>query len=268
MRRLLIFGEGYCAHRLRVALEADGWRVTGTGRTARAGVLAFGDPQVETEIAAATHILSSVPPDQGGDPVLQHYGAQIAARNAWVGYLSSTGVYGDCNGAWVDETAPLGGGRRTARVAADLGWQAIGRAHIFRLPGIYGPGRSPLDRVRAGNAQRIDAPGQVFSRVHVDDICAAIIAAIAAPAPGIYNIADDMPAPAHEVTAYACALLGLAPPPLVPLAAAELSPQARGFYAENRRVANSKMKRDLGMCLRYPDYKSGLLACLHEDSGI
>ncbi len=265
MRRLLIFGEGYCASRLRAALEVKDWHVTGIARTPRAGVLAFDDDSIHSEITAATHILSSVPPGDRGDPVLQTYGAALAAHGGWLGYLSSTGVYGDCKGAWVDESAPLGGGRRTARVDADLEWQTLQRTHVFRLPGIYGPGRSPLDRVRAGTAQRIDAPGQVFSRIYVDDICAAIIAAMTRPAPGIYNIADDMPAPAHEVTAFACALLGIAPPPLTPLDAAALSSEARGFYTESRRVANSKMKRDLGVDLRYPDYKSGLLACLQED---
>jgi len=266
MNRLLIFGEGYTGARLRAALERDGWRVTGTGRNARAGVLAFGDPAIDDEIAAATHILSSVPPGEC-DPVLDRHGAALSASRAWLGYLSSTGIYGDALGAWVDEAAPVGGGRRSARVAADLAWQALSpRVHIFRLPGIYGPGRSALDRVRDGTAQRIDAPGQVFSRIHVDDICGAVIAAMTNPKPGVYNIADDAPAPGHEVTAFACRLLGVEPPPPTPLDKADLSPPARAFYAENRRVANAKMKRDLGVRLRYPDYQSGLRACLTEDS--
>lgn len=266
MSRLLIFGQGYTASRLRIHLEAQGWQVAGTGRTPRPGVLAFDDPAVAGHIAAASHILSSVPPDDG-DPVLARHGKALAAGSAWLGYFSSTGVYGDRGGAWVDETAPIGGGRRTPRVEADLGWQALDpRVHIFRLPGIYGPGRSALGRVREGKANRIDAPGQVFSRIHVDDIRAAVTAAMARPRPGVYNIADDEPAPGHEVTAFACALLGVEPPPPIALEKAKLSPQARGFYAESRRVANAKMSRDLGLRLRYPDYRSGLRACLSEES--
>ena len=174
-------------------------------------------------------------------------------------------MYGDVDGAWVDESAPTGTGRRTARSDADAAWQQLPGAHIFRLPGIYGPGRTPFDRIRAGEAKRIDAPGQVFSRVHVDDICAVVIAGMTRPSPGIYNVADDRPAPAHEVTAFAARLTGTEPPPLTPLEKAELSPAARGFYAENRRVANGKMKRDLGVSLRYPDYRSGLPACFEEE---
>ncbi|WP_374595796.1 SDR family NAD(P)-dependent oxidoreductase [Sphingosinicella sp.] len=263
MPHLLILGQGYTGTRLRAAMEREGWTVTGTGRTARQGVLAADDPAVADAIAAATHILSSVPPDADHDPVLARHNAALAASGAWLGYLSSTGVYGDTGGAWVDETAPVGHGRRSARTAADLAWQKIG-ARVLRLPGIYGPGRSALDRVREGKAQRIDAGAQVFSRIHVDDIAAAVIAAFAAP-PGVWNIADDLPAPGHAVTAFACRLAGAALPPLVPLAEAALSPQARAFYAENRRVANGKMKRDLGIRLRYPDYRSGLRACLREE---
>ena len=265
MTHLLILGQGYSTSRLRAAMEALGWRVTGTGRSAREGVLAFDDPAIAAAIGAASHILSSVPPDEDVDPVLVRYGRLLAASAAWLGYLSSTGVYGDTRGAWVDETAPIGGGRRGARAAADTAWQALG-AHVFRLPGIYGPGRSALDRVRGVTAQRIDAPGHMFSRIHVDDICGAVAAAMTVPRPGVYNIADDEPAPGHDVTAFACRLLGVAPPPLVTLDKAKLSLQARAFYAENRRVANGKMTRDLGVRLRYPDYRSGLRACLPEDS--
>lgn len=264
MNRLLILGQGYTGSRLRVWAERSGWAVVGTARSARAGILMADDPAVAAEIARATHILSSVPPDEDADPVLARHGDALAASGARRLYLSSTGVYGDTAGAWVDETAPVGHGRRTARAAADLAWQAIG-ARVLRLPGIYGPGRSALDRVREGTAQRIDAGAQVFSRIHVDDIVAGIVAAFAA-APGVWNIADDLPAPGHEVTAFAARLLGFVPPPLVPLADARLSPQARAFYAENRRVANGKMKRDLGLRLRYPDYRCGLRACLQEAS--
>lgn len=264
---VLIFGLGYTATRLRDRLGPLGWQVTGTGRSPRAGVLAFDDPMVETAIATATHILSSVPPDDAGDPVLSRFGAALAASGAWLGYLSSTGVYGDTGGAWVDETAPVGGGRGSARVEADLGWQSLAPdVHVFRLPGIYGPGRSALTRVREGRAQRIDVPGQVFSRIHVDDICAALVAVMESPRPGIYNIADDEPAPGNAVTAYACRLLGREVPPLVPLDKAGLSPRAAAFYDENRRVANGKMTRALGLRLRYPDYRSGLRACLAEET--
>ena len=263
MPHLLILGQGYTGSRLRAALEREGWAVTGTARSARPGILAADDARVADAIATATHILSSVPPEADHDPVLARHGAALAASGAWRGYLSSTGVYGDTGGAWADETAPVGHGRRSARTAADLSWQKIG-ARVLRLPGIYGPGRSALGRVREGKAQRIDAGTQVFSRIHVDDIVAGVIAAFAAP-PGVWNVADDEPAPGHAVTAFACALAGAPLPPLVPLAGAALSPQARAFYAESRRIANGKMKRDLGIRLRYPDYRSGLRACLREE---
>jgi len=256
MTSLLIFGPGYTASRIAAALAGRGWSVTGVRREAAPGDVAFADGDaVRAAIAGATHILSSVPPEDGADPVLVRYGGTLG-KARWLGYLSSTGVYGDSGGAWVDEGAPIGAGRRSARVAADLAWQGLG-ARIFRLPGIYGPGRSPLDRVVAGTAHRVDRPGQVFSRIHVDDIVAGVIAALDAPA-GAYNLADDLPAPQNEVVSYAAALLGLAPPPLVALDA--LSPAARGFYAENRRIANGKAKRLLGWRPRYPDFRAGLRA--------
>ncbi|MCA3256140.1 MAG: SDR family NAD(P)-dependent oxidoreductase [Alphaproteobacteria bacterium] len=263
MSRLLIFGLGYTASRLATRLTAEGWMVAGTRRS---GVLTVGSDAVAAEIAAATHILSSVPPEAGADPVLAAHGAAIAASGAWLGYLSSTGVYGDTRGGWVDETAPVGGGRRDARTQADLAWQALRPAgvHVFRLPGIYGPGRSALDRVIAGDARRIDAPGQVFSRIHVDDIVAAVRAAMRRPRPGVYNIADDSPAPGRDPIEFACDLLGRSYPPLEQLDGAALSPMARAFYSECRRVANGRMKRELGIRLRYPDYRAGLRACLEE----
>ena len=183
----------------------------------------------------------------------------IGASDAqWVGYLSSTGVYGDTGGAWVDETAPIGRGRRSARAVADLAWQALDkRAHVFRLPGIYGPGRSPVDRLPEF---RVDAPGHLFSRIHVDDIAGAVLAAMHRPKPGVYNLADDRPAESADVTACAARLLGRAPPPLLPPDEAPLSAAARGFYAERRRVSNTRMKRTLGYRLRYPDYEAGLRA--------
>ena len=251
--RLLVFGLGYSARHIAALLPAA--RIMATGS---AGNLAFDDrDRVRFEIAQATHILSSVPPGES-DPVLTAYGAELAASGAWLGYLSSTGVYGDAQGAWVDESAPTGTGRRTARAAADAEWLAL-EARVFRLPGIYGPNRSPLDRIRAGEARRIDVPGQVFSRIHVADLAAGVIAGFDAP-PGAYNLADDAPAPQAEVIAFGCRLLGLPVPPLVPLDAANLSPQARAFYAENRRVANGKAKRLLNWRPRYLDYRAGLRA--------
>jgi len=262
--QLLIFGLGYTATRVAAAVRASGGGVIACRRQAGPEALAFDDPAVGAAIVRATHILSSVPPDASGiDPVLLRYGTLlVAARPQWLGYLSSTGVYGDAGGGWVDESAPVGGGRRSARTEADLGWQGLSdRCRVFRLPGIYGPGRSALDRVRNGTATRIDAPGHLFSRVHVDDIVAAVLASFERGGAGVYNLADDEPAPGNVVIEYACDLLGIAWPPLQPLATAALSPMSRGFYAENRRVAALKMRRELGVRLRYPDYRSGLRAC-------
>ncbi len=256
MAHLFIFGLGYSAKRIRAAAEARGWLVTATGS---AGEIAFDDePAVKAALAAADHVLSSVPPGEDGDPVLDRYGDALG--RGWLGYLSSTGVYGDTGGAWVDERAPIGGGRRTARAEADSQWLERG-ARVFRLPGIYGPGRSALDRVREGRAHRIALPGQVFSRIHVDDIAGGVLAAIDGP-PGAYNLADDLPASQNAVIEEACRLLGVAPPALQSLDEAGLSPQARAFWAENRRVANGKAKRVLGWRPRYPDFRAGLRACL------
>ena len=256
---------GYTATRLADRLRADGWLVTGTRRMSGGDAVAFDDEAaVLTAFDNATHILSSVPPmGEGGDPVLQKYGAAIAASAvSWTGYLSSTGVYGDTGGAWVDESAPLGEGRRTARAQADLAWQALRNdVRVFRLPGIYGPGRSALERVTDGKAHRIDMPGQIFSRVHVDDIVDAVRASFDGPA-GVYNIADDAPASQNTVIEYACDLLQLEWPPLLSIEAAGLSPMARGFYAENRRVANGKAKRLLNWQPRYAHYRLGLGACI------
>ena len=260
MAHLLIFGLGYTASRIAAAMRAQGWQVRATGS---AGDIAFPDrAAVLAAIGEATHILSSVPPDRtsGGDPVLDSYGAALAGRALF--YLSSTGVYGDREGAWVDEATPTiaetGQGRRNARAEADLAWLGLS-ARVFRLPGIYGPGRSALERVREGNARRIDLPGQVFSRVHVDDIASGVVAALMQDAPpGAYNIGDDLPCSGNEVTEHACRLLGLPFPPLETLEEANLSELARGFYMENRRVANGKAKRVLGWQPRYPTYVEGL----------
>ncbi|NTZ43444.1 SDR family NAD(P)-dependent oxidoreductase [Altererythrobacter sp. SALINAS58] len=259
MVQMFIFGLGYTASRIADAVRAAGGHVDATGS---AGNIDFADPgAVQGALAQATHILSSVPPADGSDPVLDRYGASLAGRRLL--YLSSTGVYGDARGAWVDEASPTGHGRRSARAQCDARWLEAG-ARVFRLPGIYGPGRSPLDRVREGRAHRIDMPGQVFSRIHVDDIVRGIMAGLDA-APGAYNLADDLPASHNLVTEEACRLLGTPPPPLQTIDEAGLSPMARGFYAENRRVANGKAKRGLGWRPRFPDYRSGLRALLQAD---
>lgn len=255
MPRMFIFGLGYTASRIARALEAQGREVVSTGRD---GTLSFDDSgNVRMALADASHVLSSVPPGgEGLDPVLERYGDALAGK--WLGYLSSTGVYGDTQGAWVDETAPTGTGRRAARAECDAQWLARD-ARVFRLPGIYGPGRSALDRVREGKAHRIDLPGQVFSRVHVDDIVSGVLAALEAP-PGAYNLSDDLPCSQNLVIEEACRLLGLPQPPLLTLQEAQLSPMAHSFYAENRKVANGKAKRVLGWAPRYVTYREGLRA--------
>jgi len=253
MKQLFVFGLGYTASVIARELRERGWTVTGTG----GGGLPFDDEaRVRAGLAAASHVLSSVPPAEGADPVLARYGE--ALNHNWFGYLSSTGVYGDTAGAWVDETARTGGGRRSARAEADAEWLRRG-ARVFRLPGIYGPGRSALERVREGKAHRIDLPGQVFSRVHVDDIASGVLAALDAPT-GAYNLSDDLPCSQNAVIEEACRLVGVPMPPLQSLDKAGLSPAARAFYAENRRVANGKAKRVLGWQLRHPTYREGLRA--------
>jgi nucleoside-diphosphate-sugar epimerase len=270
MAQMLIFGLGYTAGRLAKALRKAGWHVDATGS---AGNLDFADEgSVCAVLAKATHILSSVPPSENGDAVLETYGKGFGQGSGqslgrqWLGYLSSTGVYGDTGGAWVDESAVTiaggGSGRRRARADADEAWLAKGALN-FRLPGIYGPTRSALDRVREGKARRIELPDQVFSRVHVDDIVSGVIAALESGAPpGPYNLADDLPCSQNAVIEEACRLLGEEPPPLLTLEEANLSPMARGFYAENRRIANGKAKRVLGWAPKFASYRSGLSALL------
>ena len=255
--RLFIFGLGYTASVIAAGLASQGWEVISTGRD---GTLSFEDEgTVRIALADADHVLSSVPPgSEGLDPLLDRYGD--ALRGKALSYLSSTGVYGDAGGAWVDESAPVGTGRRTARSDADAVWLALG-ARVYRLPGIYGPGRSVFERLRDGRAQRIDLPGQVFSRVHVEDIASGVIAGFDAP-PGAYNLADDAPCSQNRLIEEACALLGMALPPLQSLEEAALSPMARGFYAENRRIANGKAKRVLGWRPRYPTFREGLRGLL------
>lgn len=261
MGQMLIFGMGYAANHLAGRLRARGWEVMGTTRDGREGSIAFGDDgAVLTALRSATHILSSVPPVDGEDLVLARYGQAIAlAPASWVGYLSSTGVYGDTGGAWVDESAPIKG-RRADRNAADAAWQVLrSNVSVFRLPGIYGPGRSILDRIREGRAHRIDLPGQVFSRVHVDDIAGGVMASFKGHA-GVYNLADDEPCHQNALVEWGCAMSGAPLPPMKSLDEAGLSSAARAFYAENRRVANGKAKRLLGWAPRYPTFREGLAA--------
>jgi nucleoside-diphosphate-sugar epimerase len=281
------FGLGYSALALARRLAMSGWAVTGTCRSlAKAAVLreegfsaTLFDRQravAEEALRGITHILVSVPPDAQGDPVLTRHGGDIAAMPGleWLGYLSTTGVYGDRGGGWVDETASLQptGERGRRRVGAEHGWLGLWRdrgvpVHIFRLAGIYGPGRNPLDALRAGTAKRIDKPGQVFSRIHVEDLASVLITSIGRPRPGaVYNVCDDDPAPPEAVVAYAAGLLGVAAPPLVPLDAAGLSPMARSFYDDNKRVSNRLIKTELGVSLRYPDFRAGLAAILADET--
>lgn len=260
MGHIMIFGLGYSAQVVARKLAARGWTISATGS---AGTMAFDDESAVTAtLERASHVLSSVPPAGATDPVLDRYGDRL--MQSWVGYLSSTGVYGDTQGAWVDESALVGTGRRNARSLCDSRWLERG-ARVFRLPGIYGPGRSAIDRVREGRAHRLDIPNQVFSRVHVEDIASSVIAALDAPA-GAYNLADDLPCSQNLVIEEACRLTGLPLPPLQSMEEAALSPMARGFYMENRRIANGKAKRVLGWTPLYPDYRSGLAACLEQEN--
>ncbi|MGF1641195.1 MAG: SDR family oxidoreductase [Rhodospirillales bacterium] len=286
---LFCFGLGYSAQVLADRLMSEGWRVSGTCRDrdtqeslASRGLRAhlfdrdrpLGD--VPTVLAGVTDVLSSVPPDDDGDPVLDCHGADLEtlAGLRWIGYLSTTGVYGDTGGGLVDETAQLNptSERSRRRVEAERGWLGLYRGHrlpvhVFRLAGIYGRGRNVLDQVRAGEARRIDKPGHVFSRIHVEDVATVLRASMARPDPGaVYNVCDDLPASQSDVVAYACALLGVTPPPLVRLedVRQELSPMALSFWRDNRRVDNSRIKHDLGVDLKYPDYRCGLQALLRE----
>jgi hypothetical protein len=281
-RHLLCFGLGYSARVLARGLRDNGWRITGTSRKpSEPDCLCFDrdHPLGPGAFAGVTHVLVSIPPDNAGDPALDRHGDDIAALPAlrWLGYLSTTGVYGDRAGAWVDERSELrpSGARGRRRVAAEAGWLDLWRrrglpSHIFRLAGIYGPGRSPFEALRTGTAKRIDRPGQVFSRIHVDDLASVLIASIARPRPGaVYNVCDDEPAAPESVIAHAASLLGLPAPPLVPFEAADLSPMAKSFWDDNKRVANALVKEELGVALRYPNYRDGLAAirAATQDSG-
>lgn len=277
--RVFVFGLGFSGRVLARRLVAEGWQVAGTTRSGLAadlpGVTLYpferSRPLPADALAGVTHVLSSVPPDDHGDPVLQMAGNALAAADpGWVGYLSTTGVYGDRCGDWVDETSDLRTTqeRSRRRVAAEAAWIGSGLpVHVFRLAGIYGPGRSAIDSVRANTARRVVKPGQMFSRIHVDDIAAVVRASMDRPNPGaIYNVCDDDPAPPQEVIVHACQLLGVAPPPEMSWDQAQttLSPMALSFYADSKRVRNDRIKDELGVTLIHPSYRQGLAAILAD----
>ncbi len=284
-KHLLSFGHGYSARALTPLLLAQGFTVAGTTRSVDktadlevggvAPVLWPGQ-EMAPQLDRATHLLISAGPNAEGDPVLNEMRDQIAARAEqfeWVGYLSTTGVYGDAQGGWVDEQSPLKPAtkRGQMRVDAEAAWQSIPNLplHIFRLAGIYGPGRGPFAKVRSGTARRIIKKDQVFSRIHVEDIAQALAASIAQPnAGGVYNLCDNDPAPPEDVIAYAAMLLKLPLPPKVDFETADMTPMARSFYAESKRVRNDRIKDELGVELRYPDYKSGLAALLKSEGAV
>lgn len=288
---LFCFGYGFSASRLARLLMAEGWRVSATYRRPESRRILAADgvrgvlfdrgrpiANIGDAFDGVTDVLSSIPPDgegpEGRDPVLDERGADIARldRLRWVGYLSTTGVYGDTGGTLADESTPLHPTslRSRRRVAAEARWLALHRdhglpVHVFRLAGIYGPGRSAVDQVRAGQARRVHREGFLFSRIHVDDVAQVLRASIARlDAGAIYNVCDDLPAAQADVIAFACELLGVDPPPVLPFdeAVAHMSPMARSFWQDNRRIDNRRIKRDLNVRLRYPDYRQGLAAVL------
>ncbi len=283
---LLSLGHGYSAQALEQRLLPQGWTIIGTTRSPEKaaamqarGVTPLIWPGSELPLAQTTHLLTSVAPGAhahgSGDPVLAAHGAALAeARHLkWVGYLSTVGVYGDQQGGWVDENTPPNArsARAQARITAERAWQDICaraglRLHIFRLAGIYGPGRGPFEKLRTGRAQMVIKPGQYFSRIHYDDIGQALDLAIHSDQPSrIWNLCDDAPAPPQDVLRHAAMLLGIDPPPDVPFEQADLSPMARSFYADSKRVRNDRIKRDLGLEMHYPDYQTGLAAILRHE---
>ena len=285
MNRLFAFGLGFSAQALAERLAAKGWEIAGTARdVGKIGHLAGRGYAVvqyagEAENSAlpealrgTTHLLHSIPPGPQGDPVLAHYRKDLTALSSleWIGYLSTVGVYGDQEGRWVDEDTPTkpNSARTEARAEAEKAWLAFGeeagvKVQIFRLAGIYGPGRCVFDKLKAGTARRINKDGQVFSRIHVDDIASVLEASITRPRAGaIYNVADDEPAAPGDVVAYAAELIGVPAPPAVDFADADLTPMARSFYEGSRRIANRRIKTELGVELRYPTYREGLASLL------
>ncbi len=278
--RLFVFGLGYSATAFARAVTGQGGSVTGTSRDP-AHVAALADQGISAiafdgtgsaggiaeALGAATHLLVSVPPAEEGDPVLLHHSAEILASRSlrWIGYLSTVGVYGNYGGAWVTErtTPHASSGRSLRRLAAERAWTALaqeGRVPlaIFRLAGIYGPGRNAFVNLAEGKAKRIVKPGQVFNRIHVADIVGALSLGLERNAAGLFNLADDEPAPPQDVVTHAAGLMGVAPPPEVAFEVADLTPMARSFYGENKRVSNRRIKRELGLALRYPTYRDGL----------
>lgn len=285
-RSLFCFGLGYSAQYVARRALALGWRVGGTCRTpekaarlAAEGIAAFvfdghqSSDQIADALREATHVLLSVPPLESGDPVMPHHGedlAVVAGNLRWLGYLSTTGVYGDCGGEWIDETQVPQPATpdNWRRLDAEHAWRDFAARHgialhLFRLPGIYGPaGRNVIDALRAGQARRIVKPGQVFNRIHVEDLARVLLASMERPdtGPSLYNVADDEPAPADEVLAFAAQLIGVPLPPAELFAQAQLSPMARHFYEECKRVRNERIKRALDVTLVYPTYREGLRA--------
>ena len=282
MTRLISFGHGYSARALARRLLPQGWDIAGTTRNPdktedlRAdGVtpLPWDRTAIEAALDGTTHLLISAGPTEAGDPTLALMGAALRDRAdqfTWVGYLSTTGVYGDHGGAWVDEDTALTPGteRGARRVAAEAAWADQGLpVHTFRLAGIYGPGRGPFEKVRQGTARRIIKPGQVFSRIHVDDIAQVLEASITRPDPGaVYNVCDDDPAPPQDVLSFAARLLGRPQPPAMNFEDTDMAPMARSFYAESKKVRNNRIKTELGVTLRHPDYRSGLRALLAAEA--
>lgn len=283
------FGLGYTALALARRVLPLGWRMAGT-TTDKRKYTALRDIGIAAELfnsrhpladagsslGTATHILLSIPPVTEGDPAFDLHGSDIAAAPhlAWLGYLSTTGVYGNRNGEWIDETAtPAPTSRRgDHRLVAEEAWRGLHDrdgvpVHVFRLSGIYGPGRSALDSLRAGQARRINKPGHVFNRIHVDDIVTTLQASMQAPSPGaIYNLADDEPASSADVLSYASRLIDVPEPPLIDFDKADLAPIVRSFYKDNKKIRNDLIKSDLGISLRYPDYRTGLAACLAAET--
>ena len=282
MNHLLCFGLGFSARTLAARLREKGWTISATSRSAagaqaivkqgfHAHVFDGTAPLAPAAFDGVTHLLSSAPPDADGDPVLRQNAGELAQRAAqfrWVGYLSTTGVYGDHGGGLVTEETPLTPNteRGHRRLLAETQWLDLWRGHglavhLFRLAGIYGPGRNQLVSLRDGTAKRIIKPGQLFSRIHVEDIATVLEASMARPHPGrAYNVCDDEAAPPQDVVAYGAELLGLPVPPDVPFEEAQLSPMARSFYADSKRVSNERLKAELGVVLRYPTYREGLAA--------
>lgn len=281
---LISFGHGYSARALAKLLLPQGWTIYGTTRNQEKfdalkaegiNAVLWPDGDMEKALATATHMLVSAGPRETGDPIYNVYGdkiKEIARQLEWFGYLSTTGVYGNHNGEWTDEEAELRPSteRGRWRKAAEERWQAVPSlpVHIFRLAGIYGPGRGPFEKVKQGTARRIIKKNQIFSRIHVEDIAQVLAASIAQPNPGrAYNVCDDEPAPPQDVIGYAAELLSMPLPPEIPFEEAEMSPMARSFYSESKRIANGRIKSELGVRLRYPNYRVGLPALLRAEGG-